>query len=66
MYGDSRGLARDSHHVVSSEDDECGNESDGGKLFVHVHIFVSCFKLSRVLIVLLRTPELDIVVHCCI
>jgi hypothetical protein len=66
MYGHCRGLARDCHHVVSSEDDERGYESDAGKLFVRVHIFVSCFKLSHVLIVLLRPPELDIVVHCCI
>jgi hypothetical protein len=52
--------------VVSIEDNEYGDESDGGKLFVQVHTFISCSKLSRVLIVLLRPPELDIVVHCCV
>jgi hypothetical protein len=66
MYGHSRGLARDCHNVLSSEDGEHGYESDGDKLFVHVHIFISCSKLSCILIVLLRPPELDIVVHCCI
>jgi hypothetical protein len=66
MYGHSRRLARDCHNVVGSEDDEHGYESDGGKLFVQVHIFISCSKLSAVLIVLLKPPELDIVVHCCI
>jgi len=64
MYGHSRGLARDCHNVLSSEDYEYGNEFDGGKLFVQVHTFISCSKLSCVLIVLLRSPEQDIVVHC--
>lgn len=71
IYGHSqkynpRGLARDCHNVVSSEDDKHGYESDGGKLFVQVHIFILCSKLSRVLIVLLRPPKLDIVIHFCI
>jgi len=64
MYGHSRGLARDCHNVVSSEDYEYGNKFDGDKLFVQVHTFISCSKLSRVLIVLLGPPELDIVLHC--
>jgi hypothetical protein len=58
--------AGDWHNVVSSEDVAHGYESDGGKLFVQVHMFTSCSKLSCVLIVLLRPPELDIVEHCCI
>jgi hypothetical protein len=49
----------DCHNVVSSEDEEDGYESDGGKLFVQVHIFISCPKLSYVLILLLRPPKLD-------
>lgn len=66
MYGHSRGLVRDCHNVLSSEDDKHGYESDGGKLFVQVHIFISCSKFSHVLIVLLRPSELDMVVHCCV
>jgi len=66
MCGHCRGLARDCHNVVSSEGDEHGYEYDGGKLFVQIHIFMSWSKLSCVLIVLLRPPELGIVVHCCI
>ena len=48
--------------MVSSEDDKHGYESDGGKLFVQVHIFILCSKLSPVLIVLSRLPKLDILV----